>query len=77
MAGGSQQREQADGAKTKPLSDMDPEGMDSEFEGDDLDSSDRNEEEDEDTQQSTPSRPEHNRRESDRDRVSPSGDRKR
>ena len=52
------------------MSDMDPEGMDSEFEGDDeLDS------DDEGSQSAT--NPEHNRRESDKNRVSPTGERKR
>jgi len=70
MAGGSQQRAPKDSSGGKPISDMDPEGMDSEFEGDDdLDS-------DGGSQSITP-RPEHNRRESDKERVPPSGDRER
>lgn len=113
MARRSEQRGQKDSSRAKPISDMDPEGMDSEFEGDDeLDSSDEGEAtslpggrqraqsgaatsqnkttesqalsegdeaefDDEDEEEPTPRQPEHNRRESDKSRVSPSGDRKR
>jgi hypothetical protein len=70
MASRQEQHGQKDSSGEKPVSDMDPEGMDSEFEGDDdLDSEDE-------ASQST-SRPEHNRRESDKNRVSPPSDRER
>jgi len=53
------------------MSDMDPEGMDSESEGDEEFDAD-----DEESQSAT-TNPEHNRRESDKNRVPPSGERKR
>jgi hypothetical protein len=120
MAGRSEQRGTKDSSRTKPMSDMDPDGMDSELEGEgDLDSpenisdsarlreqqahqagaasqekvdpnrsrhideseeSENGDEEDEDMEpRSTPrsaSQPPYNRRESDRNRPSPPGDRR-
>ena len=127
MAGRSNQRGTTDSSSAKPISDMDPDGMDSDFEDSDVESdsdldrpenitessrqrgqetqqagapgshdrenpirsrrveepeeSENGEEEDEDVEpRSTPrsaSQPPHNRRESDRSRPSPPGDRRR
>src|SRR5262245_24885576 len=122
MAGRSDQRGKNDSSSIKPISDMDPDGMDSDFEGEgDLDSpenitesarqrgqqtqqagaagsrdkgsrmrspsaaepadDEKEDEEDEDMEpRSTPrstSHPPYNRRESDRNRPTPPGDRRR
>src|SRR5215831_12329397 len=112
MAGRSEQRGSQDSSRMKPMSDMDPDGMDSELEGEGDTSQleqqakqpgtptsqdktnpirsrrvgepaegENEDEEDEDVEsRSTPrsaSQPPYGRRESDRNRPSPSGDRRR
>ena len=110
MAGRSEQRGTKDSSRAKPMSDMDPDGMDSELEGDmsqpeqqakqpgtpisqdkaspirsrrvgEPAEGENEDEEDEDMEpRSTPrsaSQPPYGRRESDRNRPSPSGDRRR
>jgi hypothetical protein len=81
MASRTEQRGEKDSSRAKPISDMDPEGMDSDTEGqsfgagEDGELSELDEEEDEDVEPPPGSQP-HNRRESDRTRTSPPRDRR-